>query len=101
MLLMMPFSSVSATLITYCSQNLGAGKYARIRKGIKDCMLIMLVWATLAVVLVFLGGHALVGMIVTDTDNSGYRGAVLKVGGSILLSSGGIAGITLCAAGLG
>lgn len=68
MLLMMPFSSVSATLITYCSQNLGAGKYARIRKGIKDCMLIMLVWATLAIVLVFLGGHALVGMIVTDTD---------------------------------
>lgn len=67
-LLLMPFSSVSATLVTYCSQNLGAGKYARIRKGIKDCMLIMLAWATLALVLVYLGGHALVGIIVTDTD---------------------------------
>ncbi|MBD5130917.1 MAG: MATE family efflux transporter [Ruminococcaceae bacterium] len=68
MLLIMPFSSVSATLITYCSQNLGAGKFTRIRKGIKDCMLIMMAWATIAVVLVFLGGHALVGLIVNDMD---------------------------------
>lgn len=67
-LLMMPYSSVSATLVTYCSQNLGARKYLRIRKGIKDCMLIMLVWTTLAIALVFLGGRGLVGMIVTDTD---------------------------------
>lgn len=67
-LLMMPYSSVSATLVTYCSQNLGARKYARIRKGIRDCMLITLTWSTLAVALVYLGGHALVGMIVNDTD---------------------------------
>lgn len=67
-LLMMPYSSISATLVTYCSQNLGARKYSRIRKGIKDCMLIMLVWTTLAIALVYLGGRALVGMIVTDTD---------------------------------
>lgn len=67
-LLMMPYSSISATLVTYCSQNLGARKYSRIRKGIKDCMLIMLAWTTLAIALVYLGGRALVGMIVTDTD---------------------------------
>ena len=67
-LLMMPYSSISATLVTYCSQNLGARKYSRIRKGIKDCMLILLVWTTIAIALVYLGGHALVGMIVTDTD---------------------------------
>lgn len=67
-LLMIPYSSVSATLVTYCSQNLGAGKYSRIRKGIRDCMLILLVWTTLAIVLVFFGGHSLVGMIVTGTD---------------------------------
>jgi len=67
-LLLIPYSSISATLVTYCSQNLGARKYSRIRKGIKDCMLIMFSWTALAVALVFLGGHALVGMIVTDTD---------------------------------
>lgn len=67
-LLLMPYSSVSSTLVTFCSQNLGAEKYARIRKGIKDCMLIMLAWSTLAIALVYLGGRALVGMIVTDTD---------------------------------
>lgn len=66
--LIIPFSSLSATLITYCSQNFGAGKFTRIRKGIKDCMLIMLAWATIAVVLIFVGGRGLVGMIVADTD---------------------------------
>lgn len=66
--LMMPYSSISATLVTYCSQNLGAKKYARIRKGIRDCMLIMLVWTTLAIALVYSCGHALVGLIVTGTD---------------------------------
>lgn len=67
-LLMMPYSSVSATLVTYCSQNLGARKYARIRKGIKDCILIMIAWSTLALAMVYLAGHALVGIIITDVD---------------------------------
>lgn len=67
-LTIMPFSAVCATLVTYCSQNRGAGKYTRIRRGIRDGMLIMFSWATIAVLMVYFAGNILVGMIVTDTD---------------------------------
>ena len=70
-LTIMPFSAVSATLVTYCSQNLGAGKYPRIRRGILDGMIIVMIWATAAVAIVYLAGHALIGMIVSaDGENS-------------------------------
>ena len=70
-LTIMPFSAVSATMVTYCSQNLGAGKYSRIRRGILDGMMIVLIWATIAVAIVYLAGNALIGMIVSaDGENS-------------------------------
>lgn len=76
-LTIMPFSSVSATLVTYCSQNMGAGKYTRISKGIRDGLALMIGWATIAVALVFLAGGALVGMIVGESDPAILDTAVL------------------------
>lgn len=67
-LLIMPFSAVCATLVTYCSQNLGAGKVTRIRKGIRDGLAIMFVWAGIAIALVYFFGSALAGIIVADSD---------------------------------
>ena len=70
-LTIMPFSAVSATLVTYCSQNLGAGRYGRIKRGIRDGLMIMAVWATAAVILVFFAGDALIGMLVSaDGENT-------------------------------
>lgn len=70
-LTIMPFSAVSATMVTYCSQNLGAGKYSRIRRGIFDGLMIVFAWATIAVALVYLAGNLLIGMIVSgEGDNS-------------------------------
>ena len=67
----MPFSAVCATLVTYCSQNRGAGKFSRIRRGIRDSMIIMFVWASIAFAIVYLAGDFLVGMIVSsDGENS-------------------------------
>ena len=43
---MLPFSVMGTTLATYCGQNLGAGKYSRIRQGIRDTVLITFVWCT-------------------------------------------------------
>ena len=43
---MLPFSVLGQTLATYCGQNLGAGKYSRIKKGIRDTVLITFVWCT-------------------------------------------------------
>ncbi|MGN0688010.1 MAG: MATE family efflux transporter [Oscillospiraceae bacterium] len=65
-LLLMPFSAVGATLVTYCSQNRGAGKYSRIRTGIRDGLLLSFGWCTLAIVMIYFGGILLVRMIMPD-----------------------------------
>lgn len=57
---MMPWGVLGTTLATYCGQNLGAGKYDRIKKGMKDtlfftwgwCVVVLLVAYTLSPVLV-------------------------------------------------
>lgn len=41
---MLPFSVLGTTLATYCGQNLGAGKYARLRIGIRDTLFVTFVW---------------------------------------------------------
>lgn len=65
-LTIMPYTAVSSTLVTFCSQNRGAGMYTRIRRGIRDGLLIMTVWSTTALAVVFLAGDALIGMIVSS-----------------------------------
>lgn len=65
-LTIMPFSAISATLVTYCSQNRGAQKYSRIGKGIRDGLMLAFGWAAIAVAVIYLGGHFLVGLIVPD-----------------------------------
>lgn len=67
-LLIMPFSSISAALVTYCSQNRGAGKYSRIKTGIRDGLLIAFAWAAATVALVFFAGNLLVGMLVSSEE---------------------------------
>ncbi len=63
-LMLMPFSAVGATLVTFTGQNRGAGKYTRISRGIRDGLMISFGWSTLAVLLIFTVGRFLVGMIV-------------------------------------
>lgn len=67
-LLIMPFSSISATLVTYCSQNRGAGKYSRIKTGIRDGLIIAFSWAAVTLALVFFAGNSLVGMLVSSDE---------------------------------
>ncbi len=69
-LMIIPCSSVCATLVTYCSQNFGAGSVVRIKKGIRDGLLIMYVWAVLAILIVYIFGNALCGMIIADADTA-------------------------------
>lgn len=65
-LTIMPYSAVSATLVTYCSQNRGMERYSRIRRGIRDGLMIMFAWSAIAVALIFFAGDALIGMIVSS-----------------------------------
>ena len=41
---MLPFGVFGITMATYCGQNLGAGKIDRIKKGIKQVILITWIW---------------------------------------------------------
>ncbi len=50
---MLPFSVFGVTLATYCGQNLGAGKYSRIKKGIKDTVILNVGWCLLVVLSAF------------------------------------------------
>lgn len=62
----MPFSALSATLVTYTSQNRGAGKYSRISKGVRAGVFIGIICAAVDVLLIFTCGRAMVGMILPD-----------------------------------
>ena len=48
-----PFDAMGATMATYGGQNLGARKFDRIRQGLKDCVLIGLIYSVIAFVILF------------------------------------------------
>ena len=72
----LPFSSLSATLVTFVSQNLGAGKPDRIKKSIRYAILVGCGWATVAILIIFFFGNFLVGMIVSEDDGTIIKTAV-------------------------
>lgn len=48
---MLPFGVFGAAMATFCGQNLGAGKADRIRKGLREVILISWVWCAITVLL--------------------------------------------------
>ena len=48
---MMPWSTLGATLATFCGQNLGAGKYSRIKKGLRDTVLFTWGWCVFVILI--------------------------------------------------
>lgn len=53
-LLSMPISTLSTATATFTSQNMGAGKYNRIIKGVKKAIIISFVWHTVTIIFVYL-----------------------------------------------
>ena len=47
---MLPFGVLGMTMATYCGQNLGAGEITRIKKGLKQVILVAWIWCALVVV---------------------------------------------------
>lgn len=62
----MPFSALSSTLVTYASQNRGAGKYSRIGKGVKDGLLLGFGCAAVDFLLIYTLGRIMVKIILPD-----------------------------------
>jgi len=46
---MMPWGALGTTLATFCGQNLGAGKYSRIKSGLRDTTLLGWAWSLLVI----------------------------------------------------
>ena len=64
---MLPFSVLGTTLATYCGQNLGAGKYSRIKKGIRDTVLLTFAWCLLVTLVAYKFSPVLI-QIITATN---------------------------------
>jgi len=56
--------------VTYCSQNRGAGKYSRIKTGIRDGLILSFGWCTLAIALIYFGGVLLVRLILPEEGDA-------------------------------
>ncbi len=70
---MLPFSFLGATMTTYCSQNMGAGKMDRIRVGVKQAYFLACAWCVGMMVLSYTAAPQLV-YLVTGSDNAGIAG---------------------------
>lgn len=65
---MLPFSVFGQALATYCGQNMGAGEYGRIRKGIVQTTTFTWGWCVLMIVLAYTVSPVLIKLI-TASDN--------------------------------
>lgn len=65
---MLPFSVLGTTLATYCGQNLGAGKYSRIRTGIQDTVLLTFGWCALVILAAYTVSPQLISMITASNE---------------------------------
>ena len=61
---MQPLISIGVTATTYVSQNLGAGKLDRIRKGLHCCTAISFVWSTFCILISFWGIDLILVLVV-------------------------------------
>lgn len=50
---MMPFSAITSAVSTFCSQNLGAGKIKRIKRGIYQSIIASWIWSAVVVIFAF------------------------------------------------
>ncbi len=77
MIFMMPFGVFGQTLATYCGQNMGAGEYKRVRKGMFDTILLTWIWCFLVIILSNTIAGKLVTMVTGSVEEEIIRYAVL------------------------
>lgn len=65
---MLPLGTLSMASSTFASQNLGAGKYDRVQKGIKQGILLAMGWSLISIVCVFCFGRSMIHLL-TGTSN--------------------------------
>ena len=73
----LPTSVLGTTLATYCGQNLGAGKYSRIKKGIKQTLFLDWGWWIITLITAYTIAPVLIQLITATTDPEIIDTAVL------------------------
>ena len=68
----MPLMAVSLAVSTYVGQNIGAGKFERVQKGIKTCLLMSIVTAVVLGTAVMLLGESVVGIFTKTPEAQAY-----------------------------
>ena len=63
------YVALGTTMATYCAQNMGAGKYTRIRKGFKSATLIGFIYAAVTGVIIFFVGKYMTIFFVSENVN--------------------------------
>ena len=74
---MMPWSALGATLATFCGQNLGAGKYSRIKTGIRDTTLLGWAWSLFVILLANTVSPQIIQAITATTETEIIETATL------------------------
>lgn len=74
---MMPWSALGATLATFCGQNLGAGKYSRIKTGIRDTTLLGWEWSLFVILLANTVSPQIIQAITATTETEIIETATL------------------------
>ena len=65
---MMPWIALGSALATFCGQNLGARLYSRIKKGLRDTILLTWVWCAIVVLIAFTASPFLVRLITATKE---------------------------------
>lgn len=65
-----PMESLGITMATYCGQNRGAGKYTRIRVGIRQSLIMSMVYCVTVAVVLSLSGGAITTLFVSSEQTS-------------------------------
>ena len=73
-LAMLPNMNFSNAMSSYTAQNIGAGKYERVKEGLKACLFMVLVFSLLITILIFLFGSQLLSLFLDPGDTSGALG---------------------------
>lgn len=81
----MPLISFGLTMSTYVGQNYGAGKLDRIRKGVRQCMTISVVFSIAMGTVIILFGYQLAGLFVpSETQVMENAQIFLRISGGLL-----------------
>ena len=60
---MLPFSTLGVTAATFSGQNYGAGRFERIRSGIRSAILLSWIWAVIVIIAVYTAAPLMIRLI--------------------------------------